>query len=110
MLHYFEAMFRYRWSCQVIYGNWADFFELQQGKADLAAERGWTPARFWVSLAGNLNDFFLERDYETLEQLSSELLIREDDHDFMKLMRASHKLAIQGSIHVELFQTAQASH
>ncbi|MGI8707498.1 MAG: response regulator [Actinomycetota bacterium] len=49
----------------IIDGNWADFFQLQQGKAELAASRGWTPARFWVSLAGNLNDFFLERDYES---------------------------------------------
>ena len=103
-------MFRYRWSCQVIYGSWADFFELQQGKAELAAQRGWIPARFWVSLAGNLNDFFLERDYERLEHLSMELLAREGDYEFMKLMRASHKLAVQGSIRVEFFQTAQPSH
>ena len=103
-------MFRYRWSCQVIYGSWADFFELQQGKAELAAQRGWIPARFWVSLAGNLNDFFLERDYERLEHLSMELLAREGDYEFMKLMRASHKLAVQGSIRVEFFQSAQPIH
>ena len=102
-------MFRYRWSCQVIYSKWADFYELQEAKAAVAAERGWVRSRFWVATAGNLNDFFLERDYESLEDLSSELVAREADFEFMKLMRESYKLAVQGSIRVELFQTAQAS-
>jgi hypothetical protein len=94
----------------VSYGEWVDFYGLQEGKASLAAERGWVPSRFWVSLAGNLNDFFLERDYNTLEELSTELLIREADHEFMRLMRESYKLAVQGSVRVELFQTAQEMH
>ncbi len=102
-------MFRYRWSCQVIYSKWAEFYELQEGKAAVAAERGWVQSRFWVATAGNLNDFFLERDYETLEDLSVELCAREADYEFMKLMRESYNLAVQGSIRVELFQTAQAS-
>ena len=104
------SVFRYRWSCQVKYGEWAEFFELQKGKARVAEEHGWVPARFWVSVAGNLNDFSLERDYDTLEHLSSELLEREADYDFMKLMRDSYKMAVQGSIRVEFFQTAKATH
>jgi hypothetical protein len=74
-----EPMFRYRWSCQVIYGRWAEFYELQEAKAAVAKERGWVPSSFWVASAGSLNDFFLEREYQTLEELSAELWKREGD-------------------------------
>ncbi|HEX2050404.1 MAG TPA: hypothetical protein VHJ34_07200 [Actinomycetota bacterium] len=99
-------MVRYRWSCQVIYGRWGEFYELQERKVALASERGWVIPRFWVATAGNLNDFFLERDYETIEQLASELSAREADYEFMKLMRESYKMVVQGSVRIELFQTA----
>ena len=99
-------MYRYRWSCQVLYSNYGEFFSLQEQKAALAEQRGWQAARFWVAIAGNLNDFFLERDYETLEALVTELAAREADYDFMKLMRASYKLVVQGSVRIELFETA----
>lgn len=101
-------MVRYRWSCQVIYGRWGEFYELQEAKAALAVERGWVIPRFWVATAGNLNDFFLERDYDTMEELTRELTAREADYDFMKLMRESYRMVVQGSVRIELFQTAAA--
>jgi hypothetical protein len=37
---------RYRWSCQILYGKSAEFMELQQKKLEVAADRGWVPAKF----------------------------------------------------------------
>jgi hypothetical protein len=99
---------RYRWSCQVLYGSYAEFFDIQQRKARIASERGWVPATYWMAVAGHLNDFFLEREYEDLEAFGIELAKRESDYDFMKAMRESYRLAVQGSIRVELFETARA--
>ncbi len=99
---------RYRWSCQVLYSRYGEFYDLQQQKAAIAAKRGWVPASFWVALAGNLNDFFLEREYPNLQAFAVEQAAREQDYDFMKVMRESYRLCVQGSVKIELFQEAQA--
>jgi hypothetical protein len=101
--------FRYRWSCQILYGRYTEFMELQQRKVEVARNRGWSEARFWVATAGDLNDFFIERDFETLDELARELSERENDFEFMKLMRESYKLVVQGSVKTELFQTARTA-
>jgi hypothetical protein len=97
-------MVRYRWSCQIIYGKRTEFLEIQRRKSEVAGQRGWAQATFWEAAAGFLNDFFLEREYGDLEQLARELEAREADIDFMRLMRASYQLVVQGSIRVEIFQ------
>ena len=99
---------RYRWSCQVLYGRFGEFFDLQEQKNKIAEARGWTCASFWVATAGNLNDFFLEREYDSLDKLTSELAIREADYEFMKAMRDSYKMVVQGSVRIEIFQEASA--
>ena len=98
--------YRYRWSCQILYGSYTNFMEIQQRKVEVAQARGWRDAKFWVATAGNLNDFAIERDYETLDELASELYRRENDFEFMKLMRESYKCVVQGSVRTELFQEA----
>ncbi len=99
---------RYRWSCQVLYGHFGEFFDLQETKNRIAEQRGWTCATFWVATAGRLNDFFLEREYEGLEHLTRELGLREADYEFMKAMRESYRLVVQGSVNIEIFQEAAA--
>lgn len=98
---------RYRWSCQILYGKYAEFMELQEQKTAVAKKRGWVEARFWEAVAGRLNDFFLEREYNTLEELASETAAREADYDFMRLMRASYQLVQQGSITVEIYESVE---
>ena len=98
---------RYRWSCQVEYGKYGEFFDLQLKKSAIAQERGWVSATYWVAVAGNLNDFFLEREYSNLEAFAIETEARENDYAFMKVMRESYKLAVQGLIKVELFESAR---
>lgn len=99
---------RYRWSCQVLYGRFGEFFDLQEEKHRIAEARGWTRPTFWVTTAGRLNDFFLEREYETLDELTSELAAREADFEFMKAMRDSYRLVVQGSVKIEIFEEASA--
>ncbi len=99
---------RYRWSCQVLYARYGEFYDLQRLKDAVAQQRGWTQATYWIALAGNLNDFFLEREYETLQDFAREQEEREGDHEFMKLMRDSYKLCVQGSIRIEMFRAAEA--
>ena len=99
---------RYRWSCQVQYGRYGEFFDLQQKKTVIAQARGWVAATYWVAVAGNLNDFFLEREYGSLEEFAIEQQQREKDFEFMKVMRESYRLCVQGSVRVELFETAGA--
>ena len=95
---------RYRWSCQVNYSDLAEFLELQRQKAQVAAERDWVAVRFWMASVGTLNDFFLEREYDSLAELAEELLARESDFEFSRLMRASYALVVQGSVRTELFE------
>ena len=97
---------RYRWSCQILYGHFGEFFELQQEKHRIAEERGWICPTFWVATAGRLNDFFLEREYGSLDELTGELAAREADYEFMKAMRDSYRLVVQGSVKIEIFEEA----
>jgi hypothetical protein len=59
-----------------------------------------------VATWGNLNDFLEERDYESYEALAQDLAVREADYDYMRLMRSSYKLLVQGSVRTEFFRTA----
>ena len=97
--------YRYRWFCQILYGQYSAFMDVQRRKNTVAVERGWSPATFWIATAGGLNDFFVEREYESLAQLAGELEARETDIDFMKAMRESYQYVVQGSVQVELFET-----
>jgi hypothetical protein len=80
--------------------------ELQARKRQVAQERGWAPSTFWIATAGGLNDFFLEREYESLADLAGELEAREADFEFMKTMRESYTHVVQGSVRIELFEAA----
>ena len=100
-----ELPFRYRWSCQVLYGHMTDFMELQHRKVEVAQSRGWLEPRFWVATAGNLNDFAVECDYQSLEHLAKELSERQHDFEFMKLMRESYAHLVQGSVTTELLES-----
>jgi hypothetical protein len=100
---------RYHWSCEILYGHYTDFMELQHRKNEIAQQRGWSVASFWIATAGRLNDFYLEREYPTLGELAQELEARENDIDFMKAMRESYKYVVQGSVRIELYETPQAT-
>jgi hypothetical protein len=95
---------RYRWSCEILYGRYTDFMDLQREKTLVAKARGWRPSAFWIATAGQLNSFFLEREYDSLDEFAAELAERENDFDFMRLMRASYQFVVQGSVKMELFK------
>ena len=97
---------RYRWSCQVHYERYGEFLHLQSQKAEIAGARGWVQATFWTAVAGTLGDFYLEREYPDLDVFASEQAERDKDYEFMKLMRESYRHTVQGSVRIELFETA----
>jgi hypothetical protein len=99
---------RYIWSCQILYGHYTDFMDIQQRKNGIAQQRGWSVASFWIATAGKLNDFFLEREYPNLAELAQELEARENDVEFMRAMRESYKHVVQGSVRVQLYETPPA--
>jgi hypothetical protein len=66
-----ERSYRYRSSCQIIYGHYTEFMELQGRKQAITAERRWAPSTFWIATAGGLNDFFLERECPTRSELAT---------------------------------------
>jgi hypothetical protein len=100
---------RYRWSCQIIYERYTEFMDIQRQKSEVSKAQGWVPYRFWEATAGRLNDFYLEREYENLADLASELESRESDYEFMRLMRASYPMVVQGSVTIEIFESVDLS-
>jgi hypothetical protein len=100
-----DRRYRYRWSCQILYGHYTEFMELQDRTREIAEERRWAPSTFWIATAGGLNDFFLEREYPNLSALATELEAREADFDFMRAMRESYTHVVQGSVKIELFES-----
>jgi hypothetical protein len=96
---------RYRWSCQILYEKFTEFMELQHRKSEVAAQRGWVAARFWEAVAGREYDFFLEREYPSLEALAAETQARDADYEFSRLMRATYPCVVQGSIMIEIYES-----
>ena len=103
-----ELPFRYRWSCQVLYDGMTDFLDIQHRKIEVGRARGWRDPRFWVATAGNLNDFTIEREFETLQGLANELHERQKDFEFMKLMRESYTHLVQGSVRTEILELVES--
>ncbi len=68
-------------------------------------DRGWVTAKFWEAVAGREYDFFLEREYPSLEALASETQARDADYEFMRLMRATYSCVVQGSIIIEIYES-----
>jgi hypothetical protein len=88
-----------------LYGKFSEFMELQQKKLEVAADRGWVAVKFWEAVAGREYDFFLEREYPSLQALAAETQDRDADYDFMRLMRATYSCVVQGSIMIEIYES-----
>jgi hypothetical protein len=50
-------------------------------------------------------DFFLEREYPSLEALAAETQARDADYEFSRLMRATYPCVVQGSIVIEIYES-----
>jgi hypothetical protein len=99
-------MIRARFIAQVRYGQFAEYLKAGEQLNEIARERGWAEATFWVSTAGTANEIFAEVDYPDLATFEREGDAQGADAEWMKVIRSTVDMVVQGSARSELFQTA----
>ena len=63
---------------------------------EIARERGWAEATFWVSMAKTANELFAEVDYPDLATLERESKAQDADAESMKVIRSTVNIVIPG--------------
>ena len=99
-------MIRARFIAQVHYGHFAEYLKALEQLNAIARERGWAEATFWVSIAGTANELFAEADYPDLATFEQEGEAQGADAEWMKVIRSTVDMVVQGSARSEVFQTA----
>jgi hypothetical protein len=99
-------MIRARFIAQVRYGHFAEYLKAAEQLNEIARERGWAELTFWVSTAGTANELFAEVDYPDLATFEREGEAQAGDAEWMKVIRSTIDMVVQGSVRSELFQTA----
>ena len=99
-------MVRARFIVQVRYGHFAEFLKASEQLNEIARERGWAEATFWVATAGTANELIAEVDYPDLATFEREGEAQGADAEWMKVIRSTVDMVVQGSARSELFQTA----
>ena len=79
-------MVRARFIVQVRYGHFAEYLKALEQLNEIARERGWAEATFWVATAGAANELIAEVDYPDLATFFSPQLARDA---LSKLLEAS---------------------
>ena len=99
-------MVRARFIVQVRYGHFAEYLKAAEQLNVIARERKWAEATFWVAAAGPANEFIAEVDYPDFATFEREGEAQSSDADWMKVIRSTVDLVVQGSGRSELLQTA----
>jgi hypothetical protein len=99
-------MVRARFIAQVRYGQFAEYLKAVEQLNEIARERGWAVATFWVATAGTANELIAEVDYPDLATFEREGDAQGADAEWMKVIRSTVDMVVQGSARSELFQTA----
>ncbi len=99
-------MIRARFIAQVRYGHFAEYLKALQQLNEISREHGWAEATFWVSTAGTANELFAEVDYPDLATFEREGQAQAADAEWMKVIRSTVDMVVQGSARSELYQTA----
>jgi NIPSNAP len=99
-------MVRARFVVQVRYGHFAEYLKAAERLNEIARERGWVEATFWVSAAGTANELIAEVDYPDLAAFEREGEAQASDADWMKVIRGTVDIVVQGTGRSELLQTA----
>ena len=99
-------MIRARFIAQVRYGQFADYLKALEQLNEIAREHGWAEATFWVATAGTANEIFAEVDYPDLATFEREGNAQSADAEWMKVIRSTVDMVVQGSARSELFTTA----
>lgn len=99
-------MVRARFMVQVRYGHFAEYLKAAEQLNEIARERGWAEATFWVATAGTANELIGEVDYPDLATFEREGEEQSSDAEWMKVIRSTVDLVVQGTARSELLQTA----
>src|SRR5262245_27963560 len=99
-------MVRARFTIQVRYGHFAEYLKASEQLNEIARERGWAEATFWVSLAGTANGLVAEVEYPDLATFEREGDAQGADADWMKVVRSTVDMVVQGTGRGEVLLTA----
>jgi hypothetical protein len=99
-------MVRTRFIAQVRYGHFAEYLKAAEQLNEIARKRGWAEATFWVPAAGAVNEFIAEVDYPDLATFDRENAAQFSDAEWMKVIRSTVDLVVQGTGRSEILQTA----
>lgn len=99
-------MVRARFMVQVRYGHFAEYLKAMEQLNEIARERGWAEATFWVATAGTANELIADVDYPDLATFEREGQAQSSDADWMKVIRSTADFAVQGTARTELYETA----
>jgi NIPSNAP len=100
------TMVRARFIVQVRYGHFAEYLKAAEQLNEIARKRGWAEATFWVAAAGTANELIAEVDYPDLATFDQEGQAQSSDAEWMKVIRSTVDLVVQGTGRSELLQTA----
>lgn len=99
-------MVRARFIVQVRYGHFAEYLKALEQLNEIARERGWAEATFWVATSGTANELVAEVEYPDLAAFERDGNAQAADAEWMKVIRSTVDLVVQGTGRSELFQTA----
>jgi hypothetical protein len=99
-------MVRVRFIIQVRYGHFAEYLKAVEQLNEIARQRGWAEATFWVYAAGTANELIAEVEYADLATFEREGEAQSSDADWMNVIRSTVDFVVQGTGRSELLQTA----
>jgi hypothetical protein len=99
-------MVRARFITQVRYGHFADYLNAMEQLNEIARQRGWAEATFWVSVAGTANELIADVDFPDLATFEREGDAQSADAEWMRVIRGTVDFVVQGTGRSELIVTA----
>jgi hypothetical protein len=99
-------MVRARFTVEVRYGKFAEYLKASEKMNEIARDRGWAEATFWVAAVGKANELIAEVDYPDMATFESEGAASAADAEWMQVIRSTVDLVVQGTARSELFQEA----
>jgi hypothetical protein len=99
-------MVRARITAQVRYGHFAEYIKVTQQFNEIARARGWSEGTLWVPTVGTGNQAVIEVDYPDLATFEREGDAQASDSEWRDAIRSSIDHLVEGSVRIDLFQTA----
>jgi hypothetical protein len=99
-------MVRARFIVQVRYGQFAEYLKALEQLNEIARGRGWAEATLLVATAGTANELIAEVEYPDLATFEREGDAQAADAEWMKVIRSTVDMVVQGTGRSELLQTA----